>query len=135
MEIPLPIKSNNKQRKGNKELNTEVSLLDLITLYVNLYQAAQDPKIGYHDIEQPIKYLNRRLEKYSYFIKHKELEKLLYACQQMDEQGKFWNISPGQPLKTFVNKLLNYKQTRLYFNQIYSWIYRKPRGRPKGVKK
>jgi hypothetical protein len=113
-----------------------VGLLDLVTLYVNLNLAAQHPEVGYHNVDMPLKVLNNRLQRHSVYIKHNELEGLLYACQQLDENGQFWNVNPDQPFKTFVNKILNYKQTRLYFHQVYNWIYKKTgKGRPKKNKK
>ena len=122
------------KEKSDKENNfgISVNLLDLVTLYVNLMLAKQNPDVGYQDISKSIKKLNFEMTQVSKWMKHQELEGLLWACQQMDEQGKFWCAKEGVPFRTFVNKLLNYKQTELYFNEVYSWIHKKPkRGRPR----
>jgi hypothetical protein len=122
------------KEKSDKENNfgISVNLLDLVTLYVNLMLAKQHKEVGYQDINMSIKKLNFEMTQVKKWMKHSELESLLWACQQMDELGLFWNATEGVPFKTFVNKLLNYKQTELYFNEVYSWIHKKPKkGRPR----
>jgi hypothetical protein len=123
---PYPRRTKQKSDKENN-FGIGVTFLDLVTLYVNLMLAKQDPNIGYQDINKSVIKLNREMTETSKWMKHQELEPLLWACQQMDEQGKFWCAKEGVPFRTFVNKLLNYKQTELYFNEVYSWIHKKPK--------
>lgn len=129
--LQYPRRTKQKSDKENK-FGISVNFLDLVTLYVNLMLAKQHNEVGYQDINKSVKKLNLEMQQIKKWITHKELEGLLWACQQMDELGKFWNASEGVPFKTFVNKLLNYKHTELYFNEVYSWIHKKPKkGRPR----
>jgi hypothetical protein len=114
-----------------KEELFNLNLLQMLVLAANVVKAKTLPEqVGYLDWEVPFWRFTARLEKFGATMKKSELEAALWACNLLDEEGEFFNVT-SEDLTTFINKLLNYKKRRLHFDEVYNQIKDRPKmGRP-----
>lgn len=88
-----------------------LNLLEMVTLLANLHIAAKDNDIGHGDSGRPLTKLSRSIsERASRFpVSQDHLESCLWACNMLNEKGKFWQpwINPKtMPFKKFLEGIL-----------------------------
>lgn len=112
----------------------EVNLLQLLVLAANVVKARTLPdEVGYLDWDQPFFTFLNRLERRGATMKQSELESALSACNMLDECGEFFNVN-SDDLDSFINKLMNHKRRRKYFDHVYNQVHDRPKmGRPNKV--
>jgi hypothetical protein len=105
----------------------EISVSNLMVLYFNLYQAKNDPDIGFVDSDNSLGYIMRNIDDHKMTIKPHELESLLYACVLLAEKDSFWHPKHLK-VDTFVSRVLHHQQLKFYFDKIYCLLRdKKPR--------
>lgn len=112
----------------------ELNMLQLLVLAANVVKANSMPDlVGYEDWDVPFTRFCQRIEKQGTVMRRSEMEAALWACNLLDERGEFFNVT-SEDLDVFINKLMNYKRRRKFFDTIYNQIRNRPRmGRPNKV--
>ena len=122
-------------KEGSKDELFDVNLQQLLVLTANVVKAKTMPDTaGYLDCEVSYSSFLARLQRHGAVMKRSELEAALWACNILDEQGEFFNVTSA-PLDVFINQLMNYKKRRLHFDRLYNQVKERPRmGRPPKTK-
>lgn len=122
-------------KDGSGDELFDINLQQLLVIAANVVKAKTMPDTaGYLDCETSFTTFLSRLQKYGTVIKKSELEAGLWACNILDEQGEFFNVTSA-PLDVFINQLMQYKQRRKHFDRIYNQVKDRPRiGRPTKTK-
>lgn len=119
---------------SDTEERFEVNLLQMLVLAANVVKARTLPdKAGYLDWDKPFFKFIHDLEQRGTTMRQSELESALWACNMLDECGEFFNVN-SDDLDIFINKLMNYKRRRKYFDHVYNQVHDRPKmGRPNKV--
>lgn len=112
-----PIKAGYLSKRGGQWL--PVRLLDLAVLLYAIHWAALDENIGHNDARESVQSLTKRLNRHVY-VDPNVVESALYACNLLDEQGKF--VHPqGIGFETMLKRVLGDRK----FSRRYSTVERK----------
>ena len=95
------------------ERNYTISLLQLSTLMMNVYLARSVDEIGWQHARQTFDRYYREMETTTR-ISQGNLETGLWACNMLDEQGRFWHPDQGK-LRPFVRSILNSDERYDYY--------------------
>lgn len=103
--------------------NVKISLMDAAILLYLVHQAANDPKIGYEDVELPLAMLTRTLNSNTIKLKVPMIESMLWSANLMAERGRF-KTPQGETFEEFVARLLDDAgyEGKLDFDKKYNWI-------------
>lgn len=92
-----------------------IPVLDIVVLLYNVYRASKS-SIGYNDSDTTLVDLTADLNQHMK-LRTETVEKLLYASNLLDEQGKFWHHR-DTAFDSFLKRLapkLNFDKKRNYF--------------------
>lgn len=95
----------------------EIRILDLLVLLDNTRLGASSPQIGFEDSQQALDTFLNGLNK-KVMIPNSSIESALWACNLLDEQGKFKHPK-DLTLDQFVSSLLKKGEK---FNKKYNFI-------------
>ena len=83
----------------------KVSLLQLITLVMNVYLAKEIDEIGWQHARETFEKYYMKMNK-TFWVERKDIETALWACNMLNEQEKFWHPEKYR-LNKFVTGILN----------------------------
>lgn len=64
--------------------------LNAAILLTNTYMAAKDPNIGWEDARQHLNMFTKEM-RFGVTLLQGNIERALWACNMLEEQGKFWH--------------------------------------------
>lgn len=82
----------------------KVSLMDLLTLILNIQKGAATKEVGFVDANETLQSLTKQLNKAAW-VEQSVLESGLYSCSMMNEQGLFEDIK-NRPFQTYLKDVL-----------------------------
>ncbi len=88
-----------------------------MALLYNLLKGSEDPNVGCDDIRETVDSLTRQLNK-DYWLEDKIVESVLFSCNLMNENGKFWHPR-GITFDQFTQRILRKREK---YNKKYGTI-------------
>lgn len=110
-----PIKYRLNPKTKSKKWH-KARLFDLMVLIANVWMANEDQNIGFEDADQTINELTQKMN-YEVWTKMEDIESALWACNLLDEKGKFWHPRK-YGFEEFVKVLLGHRT----FNRVYNLV-------------
>lgn len=105
-----------------------VSLETLFILWANFYKASAASGIGFLDCEESIKEFMLTIRNKKIEVPTKDVERLLWACVQLDEQGEFYHYNKTLSLEAFIRRGFVWNHYKFYFDKVYNFFRtRKPK--------
>ncbi len=119
IRIQVPnVKFADRSAKYNER---RVSMGQLAVLLWCLYRTARDSDVGYNDCEMSLHTLNKILNRKFLSLTNLNLERLLYAANEADKLGYFWNPG-GLKFADFIAPMLGPNEV---FDREWNFIIKK----------